>query len=80
MLLYQQQGGGCHFQEDNGVGIPPDKNEEIFRYPYMTKGFPLSLAREILSITDLMINETGEPGQGARFEICVKKGFFRFNT
>ena len=66
------------FFEDNGVGIPADKKEEIFRHHYLTGGFPLTLARDILSITDMAIVETGVSGQGARFEIHVKKGFFRF--
>jgi len=29
------------------------------------------LAREILSLTDIGIKETGTPGKGARFEIFV---------
>jgi hypothetical protein len=38
----------------------------------------LFLSREILSITGLRIQETGEPGKGARFEIFVPKGAYRF--
>jgi len=38
----------------------------------------LFLAREILSITGITIKETGEPGNGARFEIAVPEGAFRF--
>jgi signal transduction histidine kinase len=37
----------------------------------------LSLAREILSITNITITETGEPGKGARFEIKVPEGAYR---
>ena len=38
----------------------------------------LFLAREILSVTGITIRETGEPGKGARFEISVPKGAYRF--
>ncbi|MDP2796375.1 MAG: hypothetical protein Q8N94_02545 [Methanoregula sp.] len=40
-------------------------------------GFGLFLAKEILSITGLVITETGEPGKGARFGISVPKGKYR---
>jgi hypothetical protein len=36
------------------------------------------LAREILSITGISIAETGTYGTGARFEIHVPKGGYRF--
>ena len=35
------------------------------------------LSKEILGITGITIGETGEPGNGARFEIRVPKGAFR---
>ena len=66
--------------EDNGTGIPSAEKEEIFRHHYAKKGVPLWLAREILSITDITLRETGIPGQGVRFEMHVKKGFFRFGS
>ncbi|MFH0968332.1 MAG: hypothetical protein V1862_11685 [Methanobacteriota archaeon] len=40
--------------------------------------FNLFLAREILGITGIEIQETGIYGEGARFEIRVPKGGFRF--
>jgi len=43
-------------------------------------GLGLALAREILSITGISIKETGEPGKGARFEINVPKGAYRFTA
>lgn len=56
--------------EDDGVGIPPDKKEKIFSYAHgMNTGLGLFLAREILAITGITIQETGEPGRGARFEL-----------
>ena len=67
--------------EDNGVGIPEDSKERIFRREYFRNtGYGLFLIVEILSITGLSIKETGTPGKGARFEIHVPKGSYRFPT
>ncbi len=64
---------------DNGIGIPLDEKQKIFEKGYgQNTGFGLFLASEILSITGITIRETGEPGDGARFEILVPKGAFRF--
>jgi hypothetical protein len=41
-------------------------------------GLGLALSREILSITGITIRETGEPGEGARFEMVVRKGATRW--
>ena len=41
-------------------------------------GLGLFLSREILSITGITIAETSEPGKGARFEMIVPKGAYRF--
>jgi len=38
----------------------------------------LYLVRELLSITGMMIRETGKPWEGVRFEIVVPHGIFRF--
>jgi len=66
--------------EDDGIGIPHTEKEKIFKRGFGRQtGFGLFLAREILAITDLSIRETGEPGKGARFEISVPPGFYRFN-
>ncbi len=40
----------------------------------------LFLIREILAITGITITENGEPGKGARFEIKVPRGAFRFTV
>ena len=64
---------------DNGAGISAGDKLQLF-----TKGFGkhtglgLFLSREILSITGLTITENGEPGAGARFEMTVPKGMYRF--
>jgi PAS domain S-box-containing protein len=65
--------------EDNGVGIPAVYKEAIFERKFFTHtGFGLFLSRTILGITGITILETGEPGKGARFEITVRAGAYRF--
>jgi PAS domain S-box-containing protein len=65
--------------EDDGIGIPPDAKEKIFnRQFFQNTGLDMYLSRQILSITDMSIRETGTYGTGARFEIRVPKGAYRF--
>jgi PAS domain S-box-containing protein len=65
--------------EDNGIGILADAKERIFnRQHYGSAGLAMFVSREILSITGISICETGTPGKGARFEIRVPKGAYRF--
>ncbi|MDO9550655.1 MAG: PAS domain S-box protein [Methanoregula sp.] len=67
--------------KDNGVGVPTNVKERIFkREYYRNTGYGLFLAGEILSITGLTIKETGEPGNGAQFEILAPQGSFRFSA
>ncbi|HWQ65696.1 MAG TPA: PAS domain S-box protein [Methanospirillum sp.] len=64
--------------EDDGVGVSSEEKEYIFDHGYgKHTGIGLFLAREILSITGLSIQECGEPGIGARFEILVPAGKYR---
>jgi signal transduction histidine kinase len=63
---------------DNGIGIPEELKKEIFEPGMMrNRGLGLFLAKEILSITGLTIEETGIPGKGARFVIHVPLECFR---
>lgn len=65
--------------EDNGTGIPAEMKEKIFeRGMGKNTGLGLFLAREILAITGITIQETGISGKGARFELSVPKGKFRY--
>lgn len=65
--------------EDNGTGIPFDKKTKIFEFGCgKGTGFGLFLIREILGNTGITVTETGEPGKGAKFEILIPKGKFRF--
>lgn len=64
--------------EDNGAGIPVGEKEMIFGRGYgKNTGLGLFLVREILSMGEMTIKETGAEGNGARFEIFVKNGLFR---
>ena len=64
--------------EDDGAGVP-EKNKELIFQRGVGKhtGIGLFLAREVLSITGMTIQETGVPGQGARFEIFIPEGGYR---
>jgi PAS domain S-box-containing protein len=65
--------------EDDGAGIPPEEKTRIFeRGVGRNTGMGLFLTREILAITGITILETGVPGKGARFEINIPRGTFRF--
>ncbi|MEI7856811.1 MAG: ATP-binding protein, partial [Methanomicrobiales archaeon] len=58
--------------EDDGDGVPAEDKERIFGRGFgKNTGLGLALSREILDITGITIIETGEPGNGARFEITV---------
>ena len=65
--------------EDDGIGIPEPDKEQIFTRGYgKNTGYGLFLTREILAITGITIRETGTPGMGARFEMIVHEGAYRF--
>ncbi len=65
--------------EDDGDGVVAEEKERIFERGFgKNTGLGLALAREILDITGISIKETGEPGKGARFEMTVPKGMWRF--
>ena len=65
--------------EDDGTGIAVRDKKVIFDKGFgKNTGLGLYLSREILGITGIIITETGIPGSGARFEIRVPEGGFRF--
>jgi PAS domain S-box-containing protein len=67
------------FFEDNGAGVPESLKEKIFqRDSGSQNGVGLFFAREILEITGITIRETGTFGSGARFEITLPRGTYRF--
>ena len=77
---------GCREREDglvitfadNGCGIPPGEKKKIFEKGHgKNTGLGLFLAREILAITGITIQETGIPEEGAVFEIIIPNGAYR---
>ena len=65
--------------EDDGVGISHEDKKRLFTRGFgRNTGLGLFLSREILAITGITITENGTPGKGARFEITVPKGMYRF--
>lgn len=65
--------------EDDGVGVPDTEKERIFERGFgKNTGLGLFLAREILDLTGITIRETGTFGSGARFEMIVPAGSFRY--
>jgi signal transduction histidine kinase len=67
--------------EDDGFGVPESDKERIFEKGFGKEtGLGLFLSREILTITGLTIKETEVYGKGARFEILVPLGRFRFKS
>lgn len=79
MTSFQDEAGMKIVYEDNGQGVPVKEKDDIFKRGYgKNTGFGLFLSREILAITGLTIKETGTYGKGARFEIRVPHGCYRF--
>jgi PAS domain S-box-containing protein len=65
--------------EDDGAGISEPDKKRLFERGYgKHTGLGLYLCREILLITGIMISENSLPGSGARFEIHIPKGAYRF--
>ena len=65
--------------EDNGPGIPDEHKENLFsRRNDLKKGMGLYFVSEVLAITGIRIRENGVFGQGARFELIIPHGKFRF--
>jgi len=79
-ITAEEQGGDLRIIcEDDGDGISAEDKMQLFRKGFgKHTGLGLFLSREILSITGITITESGEPGEGARFEIKVPNGAWRF--
>jgi CheY-like chemotaxis protein len=66
--------------EDDGIGIPAEQKISIFDRVAGGQGkFGLFFIREYLRLYRMTITETGTPGRGARFEIALPYGMFRFS-
>ena len=76
--LREEPTGAVLTVEDDGVGIPVEEKMKIFERGYgKNTGWGLFLIREILTVTGMTVEETGEPGKGARFEIRIPKENYR---
>lgn len=64
---------------DNGAGISDHDKKRLFAKGFgKNSGLGLFLSREILSITGITITENGVPGAGARFEMRIPQGKYRY--
>jgi PAS domain S-box-containing protein len=62
--------------EDDGVGIPNADKPKLFKEGYSTgksTGYGLYLIKKIVEVYGWIIEETGEPGKGARFTITIPR-------
>ncbi len=62
--------------EDDGMGIPFENKAHLFKEGFSTggsTGFGLFLTRKMMDVYRWTIEETGEPGKGARFTITIPK-------
>jgi signal transduction histidine kinase len=76
--LEERLGGTAIIYQDDGVGVAAEDKERIFQRGFgKNSGLGLFLSREILGITGMSIQENGDPGKGARFEIFVPSSVFR---
>lgn len=67
--------------EDDGTGILETDRNRLFERGFgRNTGLGLFLSREILAITNITIEENGSAGRGARFEIRVPPGKYRFRS
>jgi PAS domain S-box-containing protein len=60
--------------EDDGVGIPFENKEHLFKQGFSTggsTGFGLFLSKKMLEVYGWSIKEEGTPNQGARFVITI---------
>ncbi|MDD1682971.1 MAG: PAS domain S-box protein [Methanoregula sp.] len=75
---HETAGGLLLIYEDDGVGIPGERKKDLFiRGVGSATGFSLFFVHDILEISDMSIQETGDAGTGVRFEISVPKGLYR---
>lgn len=75
---FENDSGFTVLWEDDGIGIEDTEKEKIFERGYgQNTGLGMFLVREILSLTDITIKETGVFQKGARFEIRFPKGSYK---
>jgi signal transduction histidine kinase len=78
VFFEERKESGCLLYTDNGTGIQDNNKERIFERGFgRGTGLGMAFIREVLESNDIMIRETGIPGQGARFEITIPKDHYR---
>lgn len=76
--VQNDQGRGIIIVENDGIGIPKEIKSQIFERGFgKNNGYGLFLVKEILGITGMKIEETGNEDKGARFEIKIPKENYR---
>ena len=74
-IYYQKTAEGITLTfEDNGVGIPSENKEQLFRQGFSTgnsTGFGLFLSKKMLDVYGWTFAEIGEPGKGAKFVMQI---------
>jgi len=72
--------GGRLTFSDNGIGVAEKFKKKIFDHGFGSNtGLGLFLVKEILEITGMKITETGNEGEGARFEIFIPHESIRYH-
>ena len=76
----EKEGSGLRLRyEDDGVGIKPEDKQRIFDRGFgHNTGFGLFMLTAILRVTGISAEENGEFGNGARFDLHLPSGSFRF--
>ncbi|MCJ7763051.1 PAS domain-containing sensor histidine kinase, partial [Candidatus Bathyarchaeota archaeon] len=62
--------------EDDGVGVPLENKPRLFSEGFSTggsTGFGLFLIKKMMDVYGWQIQETGEPGKGAKFTITIPR-------
>jgi PAS domain S-box-containing protein len=75
--VYYEKGNQSELQlvyEDDGVGISAEDKMQLFKEGFSTggsTGYGLFLTRKMIEVYGWQIQETGEPGKGAKFVISI---------
>jgi signal transduction histidine kinase len=72
----EDDGGASLVYEDNGVGVSEANKPKLFDKGFTTgrgSGLGLYLVKKMMNVYGWTIQETGEPGKGAKFTITIPK-------
>ncbi|MEN6443302.1 MAG: GNAT family N-acetyltransferase [Methanoregula sp.] len=82
VVSYQETADGLDlFFEDDGIGVPLEKKQQIFNYDAGEHaGIGLFICRQIIAVTGMTLSEIGTKGTGARFVIHIPQKGYRIDT